>query len=227
MFELEKAIKNWRCSLLQNQNLLESDVDELESHLRDEVDSLMLAGLSVEEAFMISTHRIGDSEVVGQEFTKVNPSLAWRRRVFWMFLGVLVSMVISGIANVCSQGSAALLTWLKGDAYGASIASILIHIGVFLFFFFTVIFGLGLFAKSIKSKLTMTMVLVFCIIAICLLKAGSFAINVLQANLLGLETFKQLTLASRYATLGWNILWPLIVVVMLFTLWSSRPQRVH
>ncbi|MHC5179262.1 MAG: permease prefix domain 1-containing protein, partial [Planctomycetota bacterium] len=110
MFELEQAIKNWRNGLLQNQNVLESDANELESHLRDEVDSLMLAGLNAEEAFMVSSHRIGDEEAVGQEFAKVNPSLAWRRRAFWMFFGILASMLVGGISGICSTASVALLT---------------------------------------------------------------------------------------------------------------------
>ena len=67
MFELDNAIKNWRSGLLQNQNILESDADELENHVRDEVDSLMLAGLNAEEAFIVSTHRIGDQKTIDHE----------------------------------------------------------------------------------------------------------------------------------------------------------------
>ncbi|MHC4552432.1 MAG: permease prefix domain 1-containing protein [Planctomycetota bacterium] len=227
MFQLDTAITNWRNTLLANQNITDSDVDELESHLRDEVDSLMLSGLSDEEAFMISAHRIGDQQAVGAEFAKVNPSLAWRRRAFWMFFGILISMVVGGIASVCSKGSAALLTWLNVNAYGSGITGVVIHIGVFVVLLFGVIFGLGLFTKGIKSKLSMSMVLVCCIIAIFILKAASFAINILVMQVFGMETFGQLTLGSRYGVFAWAVLWPLIVVTMLFVLWSSRPQRVR
>ncbi|MHC4856173.1 MAG: hypothetical protein ACYS72_07190, partial [Planctomycetota bacterium] len=220
MFELEKAIQNWRSGLLQSQNVLESDADELENHVRDEVDSLILAGLSAEEAFMVSSHRIGDNEAVGQEFAKVNPGMAWRRRAFWMFFGILVSILVGGIATLCSQGSAALLVWLNVSAYGSGIASILIHIGVFMALLFAVIFGLSLFAKSVKSKFSMSMALVFCIISI-------FAITALEVNIFGMETFGQLVLASRYGIVTWNILWPIILVALLFVLWPSRPQRVR
>lgn len=227
MFELERAIQDWRNGLLQSQSILESDVDELESHVRDEVDSLMLAGLSTEEAFMVSIHRTGDIETVGQEFAKVNPSLAWRRRVFWMLFGVLVSMVISGIAAVCSQGTATLLTRLHVNVYGAGIASIMIHIGVFMVFFFAVIFGAGLVAKSIKSRISMSLALLLSIVSIFILKTVSLGISIVQARIFGPEILGQLALARNYAGLGWNILWPLIVVVMLFVLWSSRPQHVR
>ena len=73
MFELEEAIVNWRSGLLQNQSMLESDADELESNVREEVDSLMLAGLNAQEAFMVSSHLIGDNKAVDQE-SPANPS---------------------------------------------------------------------------------------------------------------------------------------------------------
>ncbi|MHC4927581.1 MAG: hypothetical protein ACYTER_09720, partial [Planctomycetota bacterium] len=206
------------------------DVDELESHLRDEVDSLMLSGLSDEEAFMISAHRIGDQQTVGAEFAKVNPSLAWRRRAFWMFFGILASMVVSGIANVCSQGSAALLTWLNVHVHGmyeTNFTSMLIHVGVFGVLLFGVIVGLGLFAKRIKRRLSMSLALVFCFVTIFILKVASFAVNVAVMNVFGMETFSQISLGSRCAIFAWNIFWPLIVVIMLFVFRSSRPQRVR
>lgn len=92
---------------------------------------------------------------------------------------------------------------------------------------FAVVFGVGLFAKSMKSKLSMSMALVFCMIAIFMLKVSSFAINVLQVKILHPEAVGQLYLASRYSIFAWNILWPIIVVTMMFILWRSKPQRVR
>lgn len=227
MFQLDNAADNWRNGLLDNQNMADSDVAELESHLRDEIDSLMLAGLSDQEAFMVASHRIGRHGDVGQEFAKVNPTLAWRRRAFWMFFGILVSMVVGGIADICSKGSTALLASLNVNAYGAGIMAILIHIGVFLVLLFAVIFSLVLFTKGIRRKLSMSVVLVCCIITIFILKAVSFAIQIFVMNLYGMESLAQLSLGSRYGMLAWAVLWPLIVVAMLFMLWSSRPQRVR
>ena len=117
MFELNQAIQNWRNNLLQNQTVTDEDVEELGGHLRDEIDSLVLTGLDDEEAFMVAAHRMGDGQTIGQEFAKVNPSLAWRRRAFWMLFGILMAMLVSGIAGVCSKSSAALLAWFNINAY--------------------------------------------------------------------------------------------------------------
>jgi len=38
MFDLEKAIQEWRKSLFRSQNMEEADVTELESHVRDEIN---------------------------------------------------------------------------------------------------------------------------------------------------------------------------------------------
>jgi hypothetical protein len=227
MFELEQAIKNWRNGLLQNQNVLESDANELESHLRDEVDSLMLAGLNAEEAFMVSSHRIGDEEAVGQEFAKVNPSLAWRRRAFWMFSGILASMVVSGIARLCSDSSLALLTRFGITPLVSGVASMLVHIGVFIVVMFSVILGFSFFAKSMIRKLSVTAVLILCLALVFLIKVAAFAFHTFGVHYLGAEAFGQMVTGRVYCSMAWTILWPLIVVVMLFVLRSSRPQRVR
>lgn len=227
MFELKEAIKKWRGDLLQSQNLLESDADELENHVRDEMDSLMLAGLSTEEAFMVSTHRIGDRDTVGQEFAKVNPSLAWRRRAFWMFFGILASMMISGIARLCSDSSVALLTWFGITPLVSGVASISVNIGVFIVVMFSVILGISFFAKSVVRKLSVTTILILCLIFVFLLKVAVFAFQVFGVRYLGAEAFGQMVMGRAYCSWAWAILWPMIVVVMLFVLWSSRPQRVR
>ena len=226
MFQLENAITNWRNGLLDNQNLTNSNIDELEGHLRDEIDSLVLAGLNEEEAFMVSTHRMGDQQTVGAEFAKINPSLVWRRRTFWMFFGILVSMVVSGISHLCLQGSSTLLTWLGVNARCGGVNAMLTHIGVFVGLILTVFVALGLLTKSIRTKLSMFTTVTTCVISILILKVASFSITVLEVNVFGMETFGQISLGSRYASLAWSILWPVIVVVMLLVLRSSRPQRV-
>ena len=39
IFDLERAITNWRAHLQTSRSLLAEDLDELERHLRDEVDA--------------------------------------------------------------------------------------------------------------------------------------------------------------------------------------------
>ena len=51
MFDLEEAIKNWRKGLNANEALEDGDKEELESHLRDKIEFLVLQGSSEKEAF--------------------------------------------------------------------------------------------------------------------------------------------------------------------------------
>lgn len=227
MFQLENAIENWKSGLLCNQNITDGNADELENHLRDEVDSLMLSGLSDQEAFMVASHRIGDQQAIGQEFAKVNPSLAWRRRAFWMFFGILVSMLVSGIAGLCANGSAVFLTWMGISPFASGITSVILNVGIFLILLFAVIFGIGLLARSIKHKLTVSIALIACVISIFILRVFTAAFNIIVVRVWDVETMGKLSMAKAYGMGAWSLLWPLIVVVMLFVLWSSRPQRVR
>lgn len=227
MFELEESIKNWRLSLLQNQDVLESDAYELESHVRDEVDSLMLAGLTAEEAFMVSTHRIGDNHSVGQEYSKVNPSLAWRRRVFWMCFGILTSILISSVVAFLSSITAFLLIRFNINAYAFTVASALVHFGMYFVILLSVIFLLGVFTKFMKDKLSMSKVLVFCLISIFIFKIASIAFQVFRYRFLDAETIGKVAIASTFTGYGMAILWPIILALLLFLLWPSRPQQVR
>ena len=227
MFELEEAIVNWRSGLLQNQSMLESDADELESHVREEVDSLMLAGLNAQEAFMVSSHRIGDNKAVDQEFAKVNPNLAWKRRAFWMLFGILISMLVGGIALICSSASSALMIWLNLNTTFSGVMTSLVHIGVFVVLLFTIVFGLGLFSKAFKEKLSVSKALILCIVCIFIIKALSVGFNIVRWRIFDMETIAKIEVVSHVTHSVWAILWPLILVMVLFILWPSRPQKVR
>lgn len=225
MFQLKEAIQHWRSNLLQNQTVTDTDVEELESHLRDEIDSLVLTGLNEEEAFMVASHRMGDSRTIGYEFAKVNPSLAWRRRAFWMLFGILLSMLVHGVSWGCSRACSALLAWMNINPYISGVTSVLVHIGIFVVLLFGIIFGMSLWEKTIKGRGSVSKILILCMVLIFLLRGASIAFEIVGVKLMGAETIGKMALASSYTSLAWSVLWPVIVVVMLIMLWSSRPQR--
>jgi putative ABC transport system permease protein len=70
-FDLEKAVAAWRRSLEYNSALLREDVDELESHVRDQVRGLVLRGLTEEEAFERAVRQMGGYGTVESEYQKV------------------------------------------------------------------------------------------------------------------------------------------------------------
>jgi hypothetical protein len=74
MFSLDQAIAQWRRQMrsagLKRRDLLA----ELENHLREDIDSLMQAGLEPRQAFDAAVARLGEPEVVCAEFAKVRIS---------------------------------------------------------------------------------------------------------------------------------------------------------
>lgn len=79
MFELDAEIRAWRAVLSASGSFVFSDIEELESHLRDSVDALLSQGLSTEEAFLVAIKRLGDVSAVNEEFAKVSTADVWRQ----------------------------------------------------------------------------------------------------------------------------------------------------
>lgn len=70
MFDLERAIRQWRRSLRKNEALEDGYIAELESHLRDEIEHQLSLGLTEQEAFEKSIADIGKVDRLGTEFYK-------------------------------------------------------------------------------------------------------------------------------------------------------------
>ena len=64
VFDLEGEIGSWKQYLLARSGFVSADIEELEAHLRDQIDGLQGAGLSQDEAFLISVKRIGNADAV-------------------------------------------------------------------------------------------------------------------------------------------------------------------
>jgi putative ABC transport system permease protein len=72
MFDMEKAIIQWKKTLRKNEALEDGTIVELESHLRDEIDSLIRSGISKEDAFDKAVAEIGKTDDIGTEFFKTH-----------------------------------------------------------------------------------------------------------------------------------------------------------
>lgn len=73
-FNIETKIAEWRSHLVRHAALNEHDIDELESHLRDQMDALQEQGLKDDEAFLIAAKRVGDLDEVTREYAEVYSS---------------------------------------------------------------------------------------------------------------------------------------------------------
>ena len=59
---VEQRIIEWR-GFVAKREAIGTDVDELEAHLRDQIDALVASGLSEDEAFLIAVSRMGKLEI--------------------------------------------------------------------------------------------------------------------------------------------------------------------
>lgn len=78
MFDLELNIRSWSDHLRARGNFKDTDILELENHLRDEIEDLIKTGLTQDEAFLISVKRLGNVNLISKEYSKVNTENLWK-----------------------------------------------------------------------------------------------------------------------------------------------------
>ena len=89
-FSLNKNIENWKSALSENPNFTTDNINELESHLLDEIAGLHKLGLNEEESFLIAQKRIGNIENLICEFSKVNKNVFLRNKALPYLRGILL-----------------------------------------------------------------------------------------------------------------------------------------
>ena len=79
---LEERIAEWRKYILERQAVHSVDVEELEDHLRAQVEALGEAGLDEDEAFLVAVKRLGDLDSLSREFAREYSERLWKQLVF-------------------------------------------------------------------------------------------------------------------------------------------------
>ncbi len=87
MFELERAIQQWKKTLWKNEALEDGYVAELESHLRDEIDHLIAGGKSETQAFTEAVAGIGETSRIASDYyktktRKISGQPPWQKKRF-------------------------------------------------------------------------------------------------------------------------------------------------
>lgn len=101
-FDLNKSIEIWKSELSKNSKMTLDNINELESHLRDEIHELQLLGLSIEESFLIAKNRIGNVKDLKTEFGKVNNGFYFRNRIIPYLKGILLFMAFITLTELIS-----------------------------------------------------------------------------------------------------------------------------
>ncbi|MGE0393542.1 MAG: permease prefix domain 1-containing protein [Vicinamibacterales bacterium] len=78
---LEAQIGQWRSYLRRRRALHGPDVEELETHLRDQVSTLTDSGLSDDEAFLVAVKRMGSLDALSREFAREHSERLWKQLV--------------------------------------------------------------------------------------------------------------------------------------------------
>lgn len=77
--DLEVQISAWSGYLRRRRAVTGTDVDELERHLRDQIDALVKSGLSTDEAFIVAIKRVGNVDELSREFAREHSELLWKQ----------------------------------------------------------------------------------------------------------------------------------------------------
>ncbi len=227
MFRLEDAIENWKLQLNQHQTMTISDIEELQIHLLEEIDILMVAGLNQEEAFVIASRRIGSPGELACEFAKINTVAIWKNRFFWMIIGVLMLQIVSACGNFLARGGALIGCQLIGwNPLNAGVISAVIQITVltclFIAFYIAVV-PLSLLRK-IPKKTLIGIIIAATALNFFLSHAAGMGFNILIARFYSVEQLGQFSLGCSYSAMGLSVLWPVVWLVLLLWLLPGKKR---
>jgi hypothetical protein len=109
--DLEAQVDRWRGYVQRRQAIAAADVEELEDHLREQIEDLLATGLDHEEAFLVAIKRLGNLDAVSLEFAREHSDRLWKQLVLlpgdehdsrtpaWRELAVVIGLAFgAGIA---------------------------------------------------------------------------------------------------------------------------------
>ncbi|MFK4808449.1 permease prefix domain 1-containing protein [Microbacterium sp. ZW CA_36] len=76
---IEDQISAWRAYVSRPEAIDGRDVDELEDHLRGQIDRLEASGLDGDEAFLVAVKRLGGLDDLSREFAREHSERLWKQ----------------------------------------------------------------------------------------------------------------------------------------------------
>ena len=125
MFNLEQAIADWRKQMLAAGIHTPVPLEELEIHLREEIERQMKTGLNPQDAFTSAVQKLGSGRVVKTEFEKVEETMdarKWKlKEAFLMVFTILLPLFVGG--GVLKRASFADMTAAEEMSTLAAVAA--------------------------------------------------------------------------------------------------------
>src|SRR5688572_3545734 len=94
MFDLGRAISEWRRQLADGGIDSPEVLDELESHLREDVQQQIRSGLNPQQAFNSALQRFGQRHALHTEFNKINGGAKLLDRLMGLLSVILAAFII-------------------------------------------------------------------------------------------------------------------------------------
>jgi hypothetical protein len=241
MFDLGGSTAAWLGDLRQSEALEDEDLEELETHLKDEIEQLMDKGLSEKEAFWVATSRAGNREELPREYAKVNSRPVWRHRLLWMAAGVLAYLFLSTVIGLLSEGAAVAMvsSGIGSDTFlllgagmdSAAIVSLSVQllltcVALACLYLALSRDSLGLSSRLGRVRRSRPRIIILYSAAVALmplLAMSQLVARIAMARLLPVDTYGTAAGAASWGEFMFSILLAVFLVSMVFVL--SRPRK--
>ena len=118
MFNLEGKIMEWRKQMLAAGIQTPVPLEELENHLREEIEQQMQSGSNVQQAFEVAAHGIGQTDALKTEFAKAGESFYGRSRQLVFTLAGIPNYLLTMNMNTSNQNiEPRWATYCKSSAF--------------------------------------------------------------------------------------------------------------
>jgi hypothetical protein len=105
MPQVDPAIADWRRQMAADGIHSAEVLEELECHLRDDIDAQMASGMNAADAFTSSVARLGPSHELTREFAKLGGAARGRIRTAWLTLAGIPHSYSSDTMNTMNPPS--------------------------------------------------------------------------------------------------------------------------
>jgi len=128
MFNLTQAIKRWRRKIQAGQAMEDGDLAELEGHLMDKIEDLIVRGMNEEEAFRAAEAEFGRSKDLDADFFRARSRRegarpSWQR---WRFVPPLVASYIKIALRKIERQKVYALINIAGLSVGLACCAVII-----------------------------------------------------------------------------------------------------
>lgn len=225
MFQLKESIESWKQKLSDSNSFTNSDIEELESHLLEEVDLLKEKELTDEEAFYVASSRLGSIELLSSEFTKINTRSIYLKRVAWLIGGYILIIFIQQLITTFSLLSTIYLYTINRPyqyqyPYLALLICVIIST-VFLYFLFIPKYQLLSKIQSSFNYLFVFKKLFLMLLFILLIVMNSLGFTIIRSiamrkTHISIEVYSQIIVSENIFVIIWSMILCLAFMVISY-----------